>query len=123
VAFERDEQRRKRIAANTLAFGVTVEVRGAAPDGFDGAPQPSAIFIGGGLTQPGLLAACFERLPVGGRLVANAVTAESEAVIIQWYSRLGGELRRFQHYRGEPLGGFTGWRPAMPVTQWVVAKR
>ena len=123
VAFERDEQRRKRIAANTLAFGVTVEVRGAAPDGFDGAPQPSAIFIGGGLTQPGLLAACFERLPVGGRLVANAVTAESEAVIIQWYSRLGGELRRFQHYRGEPVGGFTGWRPAMPVTQWVVTKQ
>jgi precorrin-6B C5,15-methyltransferase / cobalt-precorrin-6B C5,C15-methyltransferase len=123
VAFERDEQRRKRIAANTLAFGVTVEVRGAAPDGFDGAPQPSAIFIGGGLTQPGLLAACFERLPVGGRLVANAVTAESEAVITQWYSRLGGELRRFQHYRGEPVGGFTGWRPAMPVTQWVVTKQ
>ena len=41
----------------------------------------------------------------------------------QWYSRVGGELRRFQHYRGEPVGGFTGWRPAMPVTQWSVTKR
>ena len=56
------------------------------------------------------------------RLVANAVTAESEAVLTQWYSRMGGELRRYQHYRGEPLGKFTGWRPAMPVTQWVVTK-
>ncbi len=123
VAFERDEQRRKRIADNAAAFGVRVEVRGDAPDAFDGAPTAAAIFIGGGLTQPGLLDACFDRLPAGGRLVANAVTAESEAVLAQWYSRLGGELRRFQHYRGEPLGKFTGWRPAMPVTQWAVTKR
>ena len=123
VAFERDEQRRKRIAANAVAFGVTVDVRGEAPQAFEDAPEPSAIFIGGGLTQPGLLDTCIERLPIGGRLVVNAVTAESEAVMTQGYSRLGGELRRFQHYRGEPLGGFTGWRPAMPVTQWVVTKR
>ncbi len=81
---------------------------------------PDAIFVGGGLTKPGLLSACIDRLRTGGRLVANAVTAESEALLVEWYSRLGGELRRFQHYRGEPLGGFTGWRPAMPITQWVV---
>jgi precorrin-6B C5,15-methyltransferase / cobalt-precorrin-6B C5,C15-methyltransferase len=123
VAFERDEQRRKRIAANTVAFGATIDVRGDAPRAFDGAPQPAAIFIGGGLTQPGLLEACYERLPAGGRLVANAVTAESEAVLAQWYSRVGGELRRFQHYSGEPVGSFTGWRPAMPVTQWSVTAR
>jgi precorrin-6Y C5,15-methyltransferase (decarboxylating) len=133
VAFERDEQRRKRIAENALAHGAVVDVRGEAPAAFDeavlssggvdGVPRPSAIFIGGGLTQPGLLEACYDRLPKGGRLVANAVTAESEAVLAQWYSRVGGELRRFQHYRGEPLGGFTGWRPAMPVTQWSVTKR
>ena len=104
------------------AFGVRVDVQFDAPEAFDFAPPPAAIFIGGGLTQAGLLDACFERLPAGGRLVANAVTAESEAVLAQWYSRHGGELRRFQHYRGEPLGKFTGWRPAMPVTQWVVTK-
>jgi precorrin-6Y C5,15-methyltransferase (decarboxylating) len=122
VAFERDEQRRKRIADNAVAFGVRVEVHFDAPEAFDFVPPPSAIFIGGGVTQPGLLDACYERLVAGGRLVATAVTAESEAVVTQWYSRLGGELRRFQHYRGEPLGGFTGWRPAMPVTQWMVTK-
>jgi precorrin-6B C5,15-methyltransferase / cobalt-precorrin-6B C5,C15-methyltransferase len=123
VAFERDERRRTNIGFNAAAFGVRVEVRGAAPDAFDGAAEPSVIFVGGGATQPGLLDACFDRLPVNGRLVANAVTVESEAVLLQWCSSLGGELRRYQHYAGEPLGKFTGWRPAMPVTQWAVTKR
>ena len=78
VAFERDEQRRKRIAENALAHGVIVDVRGAAPAAFDeavlsdggvdGVPRPSAVFIGGGVTQPELIEACFDRLPVGGRL-------------------------------------------------------
>jgi precorrin-6B C5,15-methyltransferase / cobalt-precorrin-6B C5,C15-methyltransferase len=123
VAFERDERRRLNIGFNAAAFGVKVEVRGAAPDAFDDAAEPSVIFVGGGATQPGLLDACFDRLPVNGRLVANAVTVESEAVLLQWCSSLGGELRRYQHYAGEPLGKFTGWRPAMPVTQWAVTKR
>jgi precorrin-6Y C5,15-methyltransferase (decarboxylating) len=133
VAFERDERRRMFIGANAATFGVTVDVRGSAPEAFDevllssggvdGVSRPAAIFVGGGLTQPGLLDACFGWLPVGGRLVANAVTVESEAVLGQWHSRLGGELRRFQHYHGEPLGKLTGWRPALPVTQWTVTKR
>ncbi len=123
VAFERDERRRLFIGSNATANGVSIDVRGEAPDAFDGAAAPSAIFIGGGLTQPGLLDACLDNLPAGGRLVANAVTVESEAQLAQAYSKLGGELRRFQHYHGEPLGGFTGWRPQMPVTQWAVIKR
>jgi precorrin-6B C5,15-methyltransferase / cobalt-precorrin-6B C5,C15-methyltransferase len=120
VAFERDERRRLNVGFNAAAFGVSIDVRGEAPDAFDGAEAPSVIFIGGGLTKPGLLDACLDKLPANGRLVANAVTAESEAVLAQAYSRFGGELRRFQHYHGEPLGGFTGWRPQMPVTQWAV---
>lgn len=122
VAFERDETRRTSIARNAAAFGVDVDVRGAAPQAFDGAATPSAVFVGGGLTQPGVFEACLDNLPAGGRLVANAVTAESEAALTQLYSRLGGALQRFQHYRGEPLGGFTGWRPQLPVTQWTVTK-
>ena len=122
IAFERDETRRGRIAGNAAAFGVDIDVRGAAPKAFDGAAAPSAVFVGGGLTQPGLLDACLDHLPAGGRLVANAVTAESETIMVQAYSRLGGTLQRFQHYRGEPLGGFTGWRPQLPVTQWTVIK-
>lgn len=122
VAFERDETRRRRIAENVAAHGADVDVRGPAPDGFGDAEPPSAIFIGGGLTTPGLLDGCLAALPPGGRLVANAVTAESEAVLVQHYSQIGGTLRRYQHYRGEPVGTFTGWRPAMPVTQWAVTK-
>lgn len=123
VAFERDQQRRDRILSNVNAFGARVDVRGSAPDAFDGAPQPAVIFIGGGVTQPGLLPACFDRLPSGGRLVVNAVTLESEIVVAQWYSKEGGEVRRYQHYQGGAIGGFTGWRPALPVTQWSVVKR
>ncbi len=121
VAFENNPERRERIATNARRFGADIEVRGQAPHDFDGAARPAAIFVGGGVTHPGLLDACLDRLRAGGRLVANAVTAESEAALVDWHSRLGGELFRFQHYRGEPLGGFTGWRPAMPITQWVVS--
>ena len=133
VAFERNEERRKRIGANAVAFGARVEVRGVAPEAFGdaelsergvtGVPLPAAVFIGGGFTTPGLLEACLQRLPVGGRLVTNVVTVESEALVGHWYSQLGGKMRKFQHYQGEAVGGFTGWRPAMPVTQWSVTKR
>lgn len=132
IAFERDEVRRARIIDNATVNGVLLEVRGAAPAAFTeaelhdggvtGVQRPAAVFIGGGLTQPGLLDACLDVLPTGGRLVVNAVTAESEAVVVQQYSVLGGTLRRFQHYRGEPVGSFTGWRPALPVTQWAMVK-
>ncbi|OBJ40788.1 precorrin-6Y-methylase, partial [Mycobacterium colombiense] len=104
VVFESNEERRRNLEVNAAAFGVSIDVRGEAPGAFDGAEPPSAIFIGGGLTQPGLFDACWANLPAGGRLVANVVTTESEAVLTQAHQRLGGQLRRFQHYQGEPLG-------------------
>ena len=122
VAFERDEVRRTRIARNAIAFGVPVEVLSDAPQSFGAPASPAAIFVGGGVSQPGLVDACWAKLSGGGRLVVNAVTVESETVLTQCYSRFGGSLQRFQHYRGEPVGSFTGWRPAMPVTQWSVVK-
>ena len=120
VAFEAKPERRARIMSNACAFGAEIDVRGEAPEGFESAAHPDVIFIGGGLTGSGMVEACLAQLSAGGRLVANAVTAESEALVVQWHSRLGGELRRFQHYQGEPLGGFTGWRPQMPITQWLL---
>ncbi|MBW0018414.1 MAG: precorrin-6Y C5,15-methyltransferase (decarboxylating) subunit CbiT, partial [Mycobacterium sp.] len=122
IVFERDEHRRLNIGVNAAAAGAHIDVRGEAPQAFDGAPAPDVIFIGGGLTQPGLLDACLYNVAANGRLVANAVTVESEAALAQACSQYGGELRRYQHYHGEPLGGFTGWRPQMPVTQWIVKK-
>lgn len=120
VAFESDPDRRDRIGGNARAFGVDLAIRGEAPECFDGLGEPDVVFVGGGLTKPGLLSACLDRLKPGGRLVANTVTAESEAVLVEWHGRIGGELRRFQHYRGEPLGDFTTWRPQLPITQWSV---
>ena len=58
-----------------------------------------------------------------GRLVCNAVTLESEAVLVALYKRHGGELVKLQISRAEPVGGLTGWRPLMPVTQWSLVKR
>ncbi|SLK87109.1 precorrin-6Y C5,15-methyltransferase [Mycobacteroides abscessus subsp. abscessus] len=121
-AFEIEPSRRASIAANATKFGVDIDVFGAAPDDFEQAVAPDVIFVGGGVTQPGLLEACWERLPIGGRMVVNAVTAESEALLLRWYCRYGGELRRYRVEDAAPLGGFTSWRSRLPVVQWSTEK-
>ncbi|MFI1713726.1 precorrin-6y C5,15-methyltransferase (decarboxylating) subunit CbiE [Streptomyces litmocidini] len=124
VAVERSPERAARITRNAETLGVPGlrVVTGPAPASLTGLPTPDAIFIGGGLTAPGLLDACWEALPSGGRLVANTVTLESEALLARWYGRHGGELVRLAVSTAVPVGGFTGWRQAMPVTQWSVTK-
>ncbi|MFF0424011.1 precorrin-6y C5,15-methyltransferase (decarboxylating) subunit CbiE [Streptomyces sp. NPDC004520] len=124
VAVEKSPERAARITRNADALGVPGlrVVTGPAPASLAGLPTPDAIFIGGGLTAPGLLDTCWEALPPGGRLVANTVTLESEALLAQWYGRHGGELVRLAVAAAVPVGGFTGWRQAMPVTQWSVTK-
>lgn len=121
-AFEIESSRRAAITANAAKFGVDIEVFGSAPQDFEQAMAPDAIFVGGGVTGPGLLEHCWERLPSGGRIVVNAVTAESEALLLQWYSGHGGELRRYRIEDAAPLGGFTSWRSRLPVTQWSAEK-
>ncbi|MFJ2783402.1 MULTISPECIES: precorrin-6y C5,15-methyltransferase (decarboxylating) subunit CbiE [unclassified Streptomyces] len=124
VAVEKAPERAARIARNAAALGVPAlrVVTAAAPDGLAGLDRPDAVFVGGGLTAPGLLDACWAALPVGGRLVANTVTLESEAVLAARHRRHGGELVRLAVAAAVPVGGFTGWRQAMPVTQWSVTK-
>ncbi|MET8172598.1 precorrin-6y C5,15-methyltransferase (decarboxylating) subunit CbiE [Streptomyces clavifer] len=124
VTVERDPERARRIARNADRLGVPAlrVVAGRAPDALAGLPVPDAVFIGGGLTAPGLLDACWDALPAGGRLVANTVTLESEALLADRYRRFGGTLVRLAVSHAVPVGGFTGWRPAMPVTQWSVRK-
>ncbi|WP_139361446.1 MULTISPECIES: precorrin-6y C5,15-methyltransferase (decarboxylating) subunit CbiE [unclassified Mycobacterium] len=121
-AFEIESSRRAAITANAEKFGVDIEVFGSAPKDFEQAMAPDAIFVGGGVTGPGLLEHCWDRLPSGGRIVVNAVTAESEALLLQWYSGHGGELRRYRIEDAAPLGGFTSWRSRLPVTQWSAEK-
>ncbi|GGQ30899.1 precorrin-6Y C(5,15)-methyltransferase [decarboxylating] [Streptosporangium pseudovulgare] len=124
VAVESRPERAARVRRNAGALGVPAlrVVEGGAPAALDGLPRPDAVFVGGGVTVPGLVEACWAALPPGGRLVANAVTLESEAVVAGWYGRLGGDLVRLAVQRASPVGGFTGWRAAMPVTVWSVRK-
>jgi precorrin-6Y C5,15-methyltransferase (decarboxylating) len=125
IAVERDPARAERIGRNAAALGVPAlrVVLGAAPEALAELDPPAAVFLGGGVTADGVLPACWAALSEGGRLVANAVTLEAEALLATWYQRHGGSLTRLQVQRAAPVGGFTGWRPAMPVTQWVVDKR
>ncbi|MGF7173850.1 precorrin-6y C5,15-methyltransferase (decarboxylating) subunit CbiE [Azospirillum doebereinerae] len=124
VAVEHREDRVARILSNAAAFGVPgLEVaRGKAPGALAGRTPPDAVFIGGGVTNEGVLDACWDALKPGGRLVANAVTLESEAVLFDAHKRLGGELSQIAVARAAPVGGFRGWRPLMPVTLWRVDK-
>jgi precorrin-6Y C5,15-methyltransferase (decarboxylating) len=124
IAIESHPDRAATIRRNAAALGVPGlrVVEGSAPAALDGLPTPDTIFVGGGLTRDGVLDACLTALPAGGRLVANAVTLETEAVLAAAYAKLGGDLTRVAVNRAAPVGGFTGWRAMMPVTIWSVSR-
>ncbi len=124
IAIEQHSHRLQFIADNMAALGTPhlQLVEGKAPTALQNLPTPDAIFIGGGVTTPGILDACWLSLRSGGRLVANAVTVDSELQLLQWHQQLGGELTRIAIQRTQPIGGFLGWKPLIPVTQLVVVK-
>jgi precorrin-6B C5,15-methyltransferase / cobalt-precorrin-6B C5,C15-methyltransferase len=125
IAIEPRADRRKRITGNAAALGVPGlrVVAGAAPEALTGLDVPDAVFIGGGVTVDGVVTACLDALGPGGRLVANAVTLEGQAVLAGWRQRLGGTLTRIGVERAEGLGTLTTWRPALPVVQWSIRKK
>lgn len=120
IAIEAEPERAGRIRGNALALGVPglEVVEGRVPGALAGLPPPDAIFIGGGGSAPGLIEQAMAALPEGGRLVVNAVTTALEARLLDLHARHGGTLTRIAITRAAPLGGMTGWRSAMPVTQW-----
>jgi precorrin-6Y C5,15-methyltransferase (decarboxylating) len=124
VAVESSPERAARIAGNAARLGVPDlhVVEGRAPEALENLATPDAVFVGGGATTPLLLDTCWAALGPGGRLVVNAVTIESEAVLAEWFARVGGELVRLGVQRAAPVGGFTGWKAAMPVTIWSVTR-
>ena len=124
VALEPREDRAARIRENARRLGVPeLDVRvGRAPEALDGLPAPDVVFVGGGITAPGLLERCWAALRPGGRLVANTVTLEGEQVVASARATHGGTLTRIEIAHAEPVGGFTGWRPQMPVVQWSARK-
>ncbi len=123
VAIERDETRAHRISRNAAAAGVSEQVdvhRCSAGDLVD-LPDPAAVFVGGGLSDA-VLRSALDRLPQGGRFVAHAVTVESEMLLHEAAAELGGRLVRIGIEHVEPLGRYTGWRPARAVVQWSLTK-
>ncbi|MGV8918267.1 MAG: precorrin-6y C5,15-methyltransferase (decarboxylating) subunit CbiE [Pseudomonas sp.] len=118
LAIEADEGRQLLIEHNRDALGVPglQLIRGSAPQALSDLEAPDAIFIGGGVTRPGVLEACWEKLRPGGRLVANAVTLQSEATLVLWREQHGGELTRIHVAQARPLGEFDTWRQALPIT-------
>ena len=124
IGIEPRADRRAMAAENALALGAPrLDLRdGEAPAAFDGLPPPDAVFVGGGLSEAVFEAAHAALRPLG-RLVANAVTLESEAVLSALHRAHGGDLVRLSVERAEPVGRLRGWRPSMAVTQWSLVKR
>ena len=120
IAVEARADRAERIARNATKLGVPSlkVIVGDAPAVLAELDPPDAVFIGGGLTTPGVLDTAWEALTTGGRIAANAVTLEGEQTLIALHAAHGGELVKLEISHAEPIGSFTAWRPALPVVQW-----
>lgn len=120
---ERDPDRAARARLNADRLGVGHRFDLISGDHADTLPEtaPQAVFIGGGLTEA-LLSRLWARMPVGARLVANAVTLESESLLAHWHAMYGGGLTRIDLAQAAPLGGKRGWKSAYPVVQWSVTR-
>jgi precorrin-6Y C5,15-methyltransferase (decarboxylating) len=125
-AVERDPARAAVIARNAENLGVPELkiIEGEAPGALsDIETPPDAVFLGGGVSVPGLLEACWQALTPGGRLVANGVTIETEQRLLAFQNEFGGDLTRLAISRAAPVGTRTTFRPFKQVTQLAVVKK
>ncbi len=121
IAIEADPARAERVRRNALRLGVDrmQVVAGSAPEALAGLDTPDAVFVGGGLNRS-MLDWLVRNLPAGTRLVANAVTLETEAVVLEAQARIGGALMKLELSEAAPLGSFRGWKASFPIVQWSV---
>ncbi|OZG69815.1 cobalamin biosynthesis bifunctional protein CbiET, partial [Hahella sp. CCB-MM4] len=103
IGFEGHPERAARARENALRLGVDrlVIAEGRAPEVLQGQPLPDAVFIGGGLSQT-LLDQLYALLKPGTRLVAHAVTLESEAMLAMAHAAKGGSLLRVELAESQP---------------------
>lgn len=123
-ALEADPTRAARAKGNVESFGLAHrhnmhEAR--APEGLDGLPTPDAVFIGGGASHD-LLTRLWNLIPPRTRLVMNAVTLETEALVLDWSARHGGSLLKIELSEPTSLGRKRGWKSALPILQWSVTR-
>ena len=124
TAIELREDRAANIRSNAAAFGLAhriVIVSGKAPEALAALDSPEAVFLGGGL-DGAMFDAIWARLSPGARLVAHAVTLETEALLGELHQRHGGELMRVEIAHAAPLGRYRSWEAARPVVQWSTAR-
>lgn len=124
VVVERSSERSARIVDNAARLGVPSlqVVTGSVEKALTELEPPDAIFVGGGASER-VLEDCWAALRQGGRLVAHAVTVETESKLLEAYRRHGGELTRLSVEVLAPLGQrLHGWQPARAVVQWSVHK-
>lgn len=123
IGIDHNPARLALAAANAARLGAPrLElIEGEAPAALADLPAPDAVFFGGAINEATIRAA-WERLKPAGRVVANAVSLEGEAVLVGMQEALGGELVRIGIERAEPLGERTGFRPLRRVTMWSAVK-
>ena len=123
-ALEADPLRAARALENVMAFGLAHRYRlqeARAPEGLEDLPPPDAVFVGGGASEA-LLARLWDLMPFGTRLVLNAVTLESEALVLDWSSRHGGSLLKIDLSEPVAVGRKRGWKASLPILQWSVMR-
>lgn len=120
TAIEAREERAANVRSNAAALGLSHRitiVSGKAPEALAALDPPDAVFIGGGL-DGAMFNAIWARLLPGTRLVAHAVTLETEALLGELHQRHGGDLMRVELAHANPLGRYRSWEAARPVVQW-----
>ena len=119
IAVECRADRLALIKCNAEALGVPrLEiVAGHAPQALAGLAPPDAIFLGGGLSAE-MLEAVDALSPAGTRLVVNAVSLESEALLTRWSQGKAGSLMRVEISNTRAIGSKRSWQAAYPICQW-----
>jgi precorrin-6B C5,15-methyltransferase / cobalt-precorrin-6B C5,C15-methyltransferase len=124
IAVEAREDRAANIRSNAAEFGlvhlITI-ITGKALEALASLEAPDAVFIGGGLDSA-MFDAVWSRLSQGTRIVAHAVTLETEALLGELHQRHGGDLMRVEIAHAGPLGRYRSWEAARPVVQWSVVR-
>lgn len=123
TAIEMNPERINLITENAARFGCTALkiIHGDIHQMLEEIPSADAIFIGGGASDR-LIEAVWAQMKPHNRLVINAVTAESEALILRYYQRYGGNVIKIDLSDLTALGSKHGWKARYPITHWCVHK-
>jgi precorrin-6Y C5,15-methyltransferase (decarboxylating) len=124
IAFEHNAERLAMIAANADALGTPrlKIIAGSAPSVLTGHASPDAVFIGGGMGEPGVFEESWKALKPGGHMVANVVTLEGELHLVDLQEKYGGDLTRLEISHLTAVGRLRALRPRMAVLQWRARK-